>query len=116
MHDAMSSQQPLEPNGKHKVTPEGIAAKSSGEENKEKSNVTTNFECNICIDMAMLLHSVVICFVGREWLHVRSEHKDCPLCKGKVTESNIIPICWPCLYQWMFVLFLCGLCLKVVYN
>lgn len=70
------------------------------EEEEEKSRSAANaanFECNVCLDMAK---EPVVTSCGHlfcwpclyQWLHVHSDHKECPVCKGEVTESNITPI------------------------
>lgn len=55
------------------------------------------FDCNICLDLAR--DPVVTC-CGHlfcwsclyRWLHVHSDAKECPVCKGEVTSKNITPI------------------------
>lgn len=55
------------------------------------------FDCNICLDMA--IDPVVTC-CGHlfcwpclyRWLHVHSDAKECPICKGEVTIKNVTPI------------------------
>ncbi|URD74304.1 zinc finger, C3HC4 type, domain containing protein [Musa troglodytarum] len=97
VHDVLDSQRPPECNGKHKVIAEDNAAETSGEEMEEKGRSASNFECNICFDMAA---EPVVTSCGHlfcwpclyQWLHVHSDHKECPVCKGEVTESNITPI------------------------
>ncbi|CAL9116612.1 unnamed protein product [Musa acuminata var. zebrina] len=97
VHDVLDSQRPPECNGKHKVIAEDNAAETSGEEMEEKGRSAANFECNICFDMAA---EPVVTSCGHlfcwsclyQWLHVHSDHKECPVCKGEVTESNITPI------------------------
>ncbi|KAG9454384.1 hypothetical protein H6P81_007288 [Aristolochia fimbriata] len=67
------------------------------EEEAKQENVVANFECNICLDMAK---EPVVTSCGHlfcwpclyQWLHLHSDHKECPVCKGEVTESNITPI------------------------
>ncbi|KAJ6837952.1 uncharacterized protein M6B38_321745 [Iris pallida] len=70
------------------------------EEEEEKSRSAANaanFECNVCLDMAK---EPVVTSCGHlfcwpclyQWLHVHSDHKECPVCKGEVMESNITPI------------------------
>ncbi|KAJ6814002.1 uncharacterized protein M6B38_138915 [Iris pallida] len=76
----------------HKV-PE-VPEEEDKEENKKK---VANFECNVCLDLA---NEPVVTSCGHlfcwpclyQWLHVHSEHKECPVCKGEVSESNITPI------------------------
>ncbi|XP_074587894.1 uncharacterized protein LOC141843762 [Curcuma longa] len=94
--DVVSSQRPSECNGKHKLKTENKAADAS-EEGEEKGRNAANFECNICFDMAV---EPIVTSCGHlfcwpciyQWLHVHSEHKECPVCKGEVNESNITPI------------------------
>lgn len=71
---------------------------ASDEESKENSqNNGANFECNICFEMAS---EPVVTSCGHlfcwpclyQWLHVHSDHRECPVCKGEVTDTNITPI------------------------
>lgn len=97
MQDIMNSQRSLETNGKHKVAAELVAAESSEEDTDQNSKTSANFECNICFDMSK---EPVVTSCGHlfcwsclyQWIHVHSDHKECPVCKGEVTESNIVPI------------------------
>eukprot|EP01018_Ginkgo_biloba_P013780 Gb_11311 [translate_table: standard] len=60
-------------------------------------NHGANFECNICLEMAS---EPVVTSCGHlfcwpclyQWLHVHSNSKECPVCKGEVSEKNITPI------------------------
>lgn len=55
------------------------------------------FDCNICLDLAS--DPVVTC-CGHlfcwpclyRWLHIHSEAKECPICKGEVTIKSVTPI------------------------
>ncbi|KAK7345165.1 hypothetical protein VNO77_15690 [Canavalia gladiata] len=55
------------------------------------------FDCNICLDLAK--DPVVTC-CGHlfcwpclyKWLHLHSDAKECPVCKGEVTVKSITPI------------------------
>ncbi|XWS43253.1 hypothetical protein CRYUN_Cryun16bG0087000 [Craigia yunnanensis] len=55
------------------------------------------FDCNICLDLAR--EPVVTC-CGHlfcwsclyRWLHVHSDAKECPVCKGEVTVKTLTPI------------------------
>ncbi|CAL9761826.1 unnamed protein product [Musa acuminata subsp. burmannicoides] len=95
--DTLSSQRSLEHTGKHKVSAENDTTETSQEEREEKGRSAANFECNICFDMAV---EPVVTSCGHlfcwpclyQWLHVHSDFKECPVCKGVVTESNITPI------------------------
>lgn len=63
----------------------------------EVANSAANFECNICLDVAC---EPVVTLCGHlfcwpciyQWLHCYSASKECPVCKGEVTDKNIIPI------------------------
>lgn len=55
------------------------------------------FDCNICFDLAK--DPVVTCcghlFCWQclyRWLHLHSDAKECPVCKGEVTIKNVTPI------------------------
>jgi hypothetical protein len=56
-----------------------------------------NFECNICLEMAV--EPVVSC-CGHlfcwsciyQWLHLHSSQKECPVCKGFLSDDVITPI------------------------
>ncbi|KAG0456891.1 hypothetical protein HPP92_022048 [Vanilla planifolia] len=97
MQDMVSSPRPSDTYGKHKVPVEGAAAESSEEDTEMKNRSVANFECNICFDIAK---EPVVTSCGHlfcwsclyQWLHVHSDHKECPVCKGEVTEANIFPI------------------------
>lgn len=64
---------------------------------KSSGNDGSFFDCNICLDMAR--DPVVTC-CGHlfcwsciyRWLHVHSDAKECPVCKGEVTIKNVTPI------------------------
>lgn len=64
---------------------------------KENGNDGSFFDCNICLDLAT--DPVVTC-CGHlfcwpcmyRWLHVHSDAKECPVCKGEVTIKNVTPI------------------------
>ncbi|CAN1803318.1 E3 ubiquitin-protein ligase RMA3 [Linum perenne] len=55
------------------------------------------FDCNICFDLAS--DPVVTC-CGHlfcwaclyRWIHIHSDAKECPVCKGEVTIKNVTPI------------------------
>lgn len=55
------------------------------------------FDCNVCLDLAK--DPVVTC-CGHlfcwsciyQWLHVHSDAKECPVCKGEVTIKTVTPI------------------------
>uniref|UniRef100_A0A803QP35 E3 ubiquitin-protein ligase RMA n=1 Tax=Cannabis sativa TaxID=3483 RepID=A0A803QP35_CANSA len=65
----------------------------------EKGNASDGsfFDCNICLDLSR--NPVVTC-CGHlfcwsclyRWLHLHSEAKECPVCKGEVTLKNVTPI------------------------
>uniref|UniRef100_A0A2P2KQY3 E3 ubiquitin-protein ligase RMA n=1 Tax=Rhizophora mucronata TaxID=61149 RepID=A0A2P2KQY3_RHIMU len=64
---------------------------------KGTANDGSFFDCNICLDLAT--DPVVTC-CGHlfcwpclyQWLHVHSDAKECPVCKGEVTTKNVTPI------------------------
>lgn len=78
---------------------DNININSSGavQEADERSNSVSDFECNICLEMA---REPVVTSCGHlfcwaclyRWLHVHSNTKECPVCKGEVIEMNITPI------------------------
>ncbi|XP_043695438.1 uncharacterized protein LOC122646047 [Telopea speciosissima] len=82
--------------GAQKTTLEGHAAEDL-EEEKEQGSVGANFDCNICLDVAK---EPVVTSCGHlfcwpciyQWLHLHCDHKECPVCKGEVNESKLIPI------------------------
>uniref|UniRef100_A0A0D9V7E2 E3 ubiquitin-protein ligase RMA n=1 Tax=Leersia perrieri TaxID=77586 RepID=A0A0D9V7E2_9ORYZ len=69
----------------------------ASDESEEQGRSAATFECNICFDMAS---EPVVTSCGHlfcwpclyQWLNVYSNHKECPVCKGEVTEANITPI------------------------
>ncbi|XP_062207318.1 uncharacterized protein LOC133909059 [Phragmites australis] len=64
---------------------------------EERGKTVATFECNICFEMAS---EPVVTSCGHlfcwpclyQWLNVYSNHKECPVCKGEVTDANITPI------------------------
>ncbi|XP_077234867.1 uncharacterized protein LOC143877034 isoform X2 [Tasmannia lanceolata] len=95
--DIMASERSVETSGAHKVSAEGLVNRDVEEEVKEKTSGPANFECNVCLDVA---NEPVVTSCGHlfcwpclyQWLHMHSDYKECPVCKGEVTESNITPI------------------------
>lgn len=81
----------------NKVVASGAAMVAAEDEPAEGGKSTAMFECNICFEMA---DEPVVTSCGHlfcwpclyQWLHVHSTHKECPVCKGEVTEGNITPI------------------------
>lgn len=82
--------------GDNKVIANG-AELGASEESEERGKSAATFECNICFEMA---GEPVVTSCGHlfcwpclyQWLNVYSNHKECPVCKGEVTEANITPI------------------------
>ncbi|KAI4300675.1 hypothetical protein L6164_034024 [Bauhinia variegata] len=78
------------------VTEEETSEKKDDVE-KGSGNDGSFFDCNICLDLAR--DPVVTC-CGHlfcwpclyRWLHVHSDAKECPVCKGEVTIKNVTPI------------------------
>ncbi|KNA17150.1 hypothetical protein SOVF_082220 [Spinacia oleracea] len=64
---------------------------------KPNSEEGSFFDCNICFDLAK--EPVVTC-CGHlfcwpciyRWLHIHSDAKECPVCKGEVSLKNVTPI------------------------
>ncbi|MCO5612667.1 hypothetical protein L7F22_066936 [Adiantum nelumboides] len=63
----------------------------------EAGPVGANFECNICLEMAT--DPVVTCCGHlfcwpclHKWLHLHSSQKECPVCKGFLSDDAITPI------------------------
>ncbi|CAO2822131.1 unnamed protein product [Amaranthus hypochondriacus] len=64
---------------------------------KPESEEGSFFDCNICFDLAK--EPIVTC-CGHlfcwpciyRWLHIHSDAKECPVCKGEVTLKNVTPI------------------------
>ncbi|EES18372.1 hypothetical protein BDA96_09G178600 [Sorghum bicolor] len=81
----------------NKVVTDGAVVGVSEDDGTEHGKSAAMFECNICFEMA---EEPVVTSCGHlfcwpclyQWLHVHSSHKECPVCKGEVTEGNITPI------------------------
>lgn len=81
----------------NKVAANGSELGASEESTEEHGKTAATFECNICFEMA---NEPVVTSCGHlfcwpclyQWLNVYSNHKECPVCKGEVTEANITPI------------------------
>ncbi|WVZ98908.1 hypothetical protein U9M48_044278 [Paspalum notatum var. saurae] len=81
----------------NKVVATAAVVGVSEDEGTEGGKSAAMFECNICFEMAA---EPVVTSCGHlfcwpclyQWLHVHSSHKECPVCKGEVTEGNITPI------------------------
>lgn len=64
---------------------------------KDSGDKESFFDCNICLDLA---RDPVLTSCGHlycwaclyRWLHVDVTVKECPVCKGEVTDENVIPI------------------------
>ncbi|XP_041027591.1 uncharacterized protein LOC121267670 isoform X1 [Juglans microcarpa x Juglans regia] len=79
----------------------GIIEDETAEKNddieKGSGNDGSFFDCNICLDLAR--DPVVTC-CGHlfcwpclyRWLHVHSDAKECPVCKGEVTIKSVTPV------------------------
>lgn len=75
---------------------DGALGKKDDDE-KCNGDVGSFFDCNICLDLAK--DPVVTC-CGHlfcwpclyRWLHLHSDAKECPVCKGEVTLKNVTPI------------------------
>lgn len=88
---------PDDTNELDKVAANGSELDVSQDSSEERGKTATAFECNICFEMAS---EPVVTSCGHlfcwpclyQWLNVYSNHKECPVCKGEVTEGNITPI------------------------
>lgn len=74
-----------------------VEKREMAEKQAEAANSAANFECNICLDVAcepvVTLCGHLFCWPCiHQWLHCYSVSKECPVCKGEVTDKNIIPI------------------------
>lgn len=78
----------------------GISSSESKHEDTKKpetGHAGAHFECNVCLEMAT--EPVVTC-CGHlfcwpclyQWLHVHSSKKECPVCKGTLSDAVITPI------------------------
>ncbi|KAK1420762.1 hypothetical protein QVD17_22610 [Tagetes erecta] len=64
---------------------------------KSNENGGGFFDCNICFEMAS---DPVVTYCGHlfcwpclyRWLHVHSDVKECPICKGEMTTKTVTPI------------------------
>ncbi|XP_027350533.1 uncharacterized protein LOC113861732 [Abrus precatorius] len=76
---------------------EDEASQKKDDVEKGSGNDGDFFDCNICLDLAM--DPVVTC-CGHlfcwpclyRWLHLHSDAKECPVCKGEVTLKSVTPI------------------------
>ncbi|KAK7396307.1 hypothetical protein VNO78_17217 [Psophocarpus tetragonolobus] len=76
---------------------EDDASQKKDEVEKGNGNEGDFFDCNICLDLAR--DPVVTC-CGHlfcwpclyRWLHLHSDAKECPVCKGEVTLKSVTPI------------------------
>ncbi|KAI5069099.1 hypothetical protein GOP47_0015400 [Adiantum capillus-veneris] len=83
------------PNTTLEIAPSQDSSDKSGK--ADAGTVGANFECNICLEMAT--EPVVTCcghlFCWRclhKWLHLHSRQKECPVCKGFLSDDAITPI------------------------
>jgi E3 ubiquitin-protein ligase RNF5 len=75
-------------------------SKKNNDVEKGSGNDSSYFDCNICLDLAS--EPVVTC-CGHlfcwpclyRWLHLHSEAKECPVCKGEVSIKTLTPIYGP---------------------
>ncbi|KAF9607720.1 hypothetical protein IFM89_038604 [Coptis chinensis] len=80
-----------------KDSAEGVVVEDLRQDGKEQGNGMANFDCNVCLDVAK---EPVVTSCGHlfcwpclyQWLHIHCDHRECPVCKGEVTEADITPI------------------------
>ncbi|KAK1305504.1 E3 ubiquitin-protein ligase RMA3 [Acorus calamus] len=80
----------------HKALEDAASNDEKGE-TATAAGSTADFECNVCLEVA---RDPVVTSCGHlfcwpclyQWLHAYSDSKECPVCKGEVTESNVTPI------------------------
>lgn len=81
-----------------KASTEGVPVEDLEQDGeKDKSSGSANFDCNVCLDVAK---EPVVTSCGHlfcwpclfQWLHIHCDHRECPVCKGEVAESDITPI------------------------
>lgn len=81
-----------------KESTEGVPVEDLEEDGeKDKSSGSANFDCNVCLDVAK---EPVVTSCGHlfcwpclfQWLHIHCDHRECPVCKGEVADSDITPI------------------------
>ncbi|KAH7853455.1 hypothetical protein Vadar_002635 [Vaccinium darrowii] len=77
---------------------EGVGLIGKGvDEEKGSREEESFFDCNICLELP---RDPVVTPCGHlfcwpciyRWLHVHSDGKECPVCKGEVTTKNVTPI------------------------
>lgn len=64
---------------------------------KEKENLNSQYECNICLDTA---RDAVISMCGHlfcwpclhKWLETRPSNQTCPVCKSAISREKVIPL------------------------
>ncbi|CAM8890033.1 unnamed protein product [Rhodiola kirilowii] len=67
------------------------------EDDKVSSDEGSFYDCNICFELAK---DPIITCCGHlycwpciyRWLHIHSDTKECPVCKGEVTTKNVTPV------------------------
>ncbi|KAG2303313.1 hypothetical protein Bca52824_031964 [Brassica carinata] len=72
-----------------------IPSCSSG--NNTNSEDSSNFECNICFDLAqdpiVTLCGHLFCWPCLyKWLHLHSTSNECPVCKAVIQEDRLVPL------------------------
>lgn len=72
-----------------------IPSCSSG--NNTNSDDSSNFECNICFDLAqdpiVTLCGHLFCWPCLyKWLHLHSTSSECPVCKAVIQEDRLVPL------------------------
>lgn len=65
--------------------------------NKNGEDVSSNFGCNICLELArepiVTLCGHLFCWPCLyKWIHFHSESNNCPVCKALVKEDSLVPL------------------------
>ncbi|CAA6659191.1 unnamed protein product [Spirodela intermedia] len=94
-----SSEASAEISGKNKASDEALPDEGLEEEDDDGDGAASalNFECNICLELAK---EPVVTPCGHlfcwpcmyQWLHLHCHYNECPVCKGDIRESTLVPI------------------------
>ena len=79
------------------VEREDKSSKSIENNSTNRENVNSQYECNICLDVA---RDAVISMCGHlfcwpclhKWLETRPNNQTCPVCKSAISREKVIPL------------------------